>query len=161
MNMKKIKIDKEKLMQAYEAATNEQKQLLTDLYGEEIFRPRDVTERIKTFDDAFFALGEEHPLVQEFVSKSYNSSPDLEAYMMLRIICDALNEGWEADYRNFNQEKWFPWFTYRDGGLVYASASNDGLYSGAGDGMRLAYETKELAEYAGKQFVDIYKKLLL
>lgn len=38
--MKKITIDKEKLVQAYKAATDEQKQLLTNLYGEEIFRPQ-------------------------------------------------------------------------------------------------------------------------
>ena len=160
--MSKIAIDKEKLAQAYKAATDEQKQLLADLYGEEIFRPRDITERIKTFDDAFRALGAKHPLVQEFVNKiSYNSSPDLEAYMMLRIICAALNEGWVANYHNLEQDKWFPWFTYRDGGFVYALAGNSASYSNAYHGVRLAYRTKELAEYAGKQFVDIYKKLLL
>lgn len=160
--MKKITIDKEKLVQAYKAATDEQKQLLTNLYGEEIFRPEYITEHIKTFDDAFRALSAKHTLVREFVNKiSYNSSSDLKAYMMLRIICAALNEGWEADYRNPNQEKWFPWFTYRDGGFVYALAGNSASYSNAYHGVRLAYKTKELAEYAGKQFVDIYQKLLL
>lgn len=158
--MKEITIDKDKLVQAYKAATDEQKQLLADLYGEEIFRPRDITEHIKTFDDAFRALGEEHPLRREFINKSYGSSPDLEAYMKLRIICAALNEGWVADYCNPNQDKWFPWFTYRDGGFVYALAGNSASYSNAYHGVRLAYKTKELAEYAGKQFVDIYQKLL-
>ena len=159
--MKEITIDKEKLVQAYKAATDEQKQLLADLYGEEIFRPRDITEHIKTFDDAFHALGEEHPLIREFINKSYGSSPDLKAYMKLRIICAALNEGWVANYHNLEQDKWFPWFTYRDGGFVYALAGNSASYSNAYHGVRLAYKTKELAEYAGKQFVDIYKKLLL
>ena len=160
--MREITIDKDKLVQAYKAATDEQKQLLADLYGEEIFRPQYITERIKTFDDALHALGAKHPLVQEFVNKiSYNSSPDLKAYMKLRIICAALNEGWVADFSNFAQEKWFLWFTYRDGGFVYALAGNSASYSNAYHGVRLAYKTKELAEYAGKQFVDIYQKLLL
>lgn len=38
--MKEITIDKDKLVQAYKTATDEQKQLLADLYGEEIFRPQ-------------------------------------------------------------------------------------------------------------------------
>lgn len=159
--MKEITIDKEKLVRAYKAATDEQKQLLTNLYGEEIFRPEYITERIKTFDNAFRALGEEHPLIREFIIKSYGSSPDLEAYMKLRIICAALNEGWVANYHNLEQDKWFPWFTYRDGGFVYALAGNSASYSNAYHGVRLAYKTKELAEYAGRQFVDIYQKLLL
>lgn len=159
--MKKITIDKEKLVQAYKAATDEQKHLLTDLYGEEIFRPEYITERIKTFDDAFLALGVEHPLIREFINKSYGSSPDLEAYMMLRIICAALNEGWVANYCNSNQEKWFPWFIYKYGGIVCVYAFNAGSHSDTLSGMRLTYKTKELAEYAGTQFVDIYQKLLL
>lgn len=159
--MSEIAIDKDKLVQAYKAATDEQKQLLADLYGEEIFRPQYITERIKTFDDAFRALGAKHPLVQEFVNKiSYNSSSDLEAYMMLRIICAALNEGWEADYRNPNQEKWFPWFIYKYGGIVCVYACYAGSYSSTGGGVRLALRTKELAEYCGKQFIDIWADFL-
>ena len=160
--MSEIAIDKDKLVQAYKAATDEQKQLLADLYGEEIFRSQDVTERIQTFDDAFRALGAKHPLVREFVNKiSYNSSPDLEAYMKLRIICAALNEGWEADFSDFAQEKWFPWFCINNEELVFANAYNAWSYSYSYVRVRLAYKTKELAEYAGKQFVDIYQKLLL
>ncbi|MGM9861583.1 MAG: hypothetical protein ACI30W_03220, partial [Muribaculaceae bacterium] len=159
--MKKIAINTDKPMQAYEAVTNEQQQLLADTYGEAVFKPRDITERIKTFDDAFRALGLEHPLVREFTNKAFNSSPDLEAYLSLRIICAALNEGWEADYSNNEQEKWYPWFYNGGGGLVYANANNAGLYSVTNGGVRLAFKTRELAKYAGRQFIEIYKDLLL
>ena len=185
--MEEITIDKDKLVQAYKAAADEQKQLLADLYGEEIFRPQDITERIKTFDDAFRALGAKHPLVQEFVNKiSYNSSPDLEAYMKLRIICAALNEGWEPTFDE-DEIRYYAWFymyskseyerldvnekkcciplrssnnANANGGLVCASASFAGSHSHAGDAVRLALRTRELAEYCGNQFVDIWADFL-
>lgn len=159
--MEKIEINKEQLINAYKEATEEQKQLLIHLYGEELFKSQDITDCIKTFIDASVALGIGHPLVREFINKSYCSSPDLKAYMKLRIICTALNEGWVADYRNSNQEKWFPWFHFEDGGLVYACAVNAGSVSFSYIGVRLAYKTRELAEYAGKQFIKEYQNYLL
>lgn len=125
---------------------------------------KDVRDRIKTFEDACDALGDEHPFVKEYwgiVNINLDIAQDLIAYLKLRIICAALNEGWVANYHNLEQDKWFPWFAYRDGGFVYALAGNSASYSNAYHGVRLAYKTKELAEYAGKQFVDIYQKLLL
>lgn len=159
--MEKLEINKKQLINAYKEATKEQKQLLIHLYGEELFKPQDITDRIKTFDNAYFALGVEHPFIQEFINKSCYSSPDLEAYMKLRIICAALNEGWKADFSNFSQEKWFPWFHINDGELMFANAYNALSYSCSYVGVPLAYKTKELAEYAGKQFVDIYQTFLL
>lgn len=159
--MEKIEINKKQLINAYKEATKEQKQLLIHLYGEELFKPQDITKRIKTFDDAYFALGVEHPFIREFINKSCYSSPDLEAYMKLRIICAALNEGWEADFSDFAQEKWFPWFCINDEELMFANANSAESHLGSYSGMRLAYKTKELAEYAGKQFVDIYQAFLL
>lgn len=183
--MSEITINKDKLVQAYEAATDEQKQLLTDLYGKEIFRPQDITERIKTFSDACYALGEEHLLVREFITKSYCPSPDLEAYMMLRIITAALNQGWSPDWTNSDEWKYYPWFclytedeynrldedekelccrvvgrsssyAHAIGGLVYASAHYASSYSYSYVGSRLAFKTRDLALYAGKQFINVW-----
>ena len=159
--MEKIEINKKQLINAYKEATKEQKRLLIHLYGEELFKPQDITDRIKTFDNAYFALGVEHPFIQEFINKSCYSSPDLKAYMKLRIICAALNEGWKADFSNFTQEKWFPWFCINDGELMFANAYNAGSSSVSFNDVRLAYKTKELAEYAGKQFREEYQNFLL
>lgn len=41
-------------------------------------KPKDVTERIKTFEDACHELGESHPLVKEWQMCGQNLSPDLE-----------------------------------------------------------------------------------
>lgn len=93
--------------------------VLEALYPDVDFNPKDnrpVTERIKTFDDAYEALGEDHILVRMFhdiYDKSEvagaNANDDVVAYLKLRIITAALNEGWEPQ---FTEDEWryYPWF---------------------------------------------------
>lgn len=122
--------------------------------------PQDVTERIKTFHDAYCELGNDHPFVksyEKYVNTASGEEADVIAYLKLRIICAALNEGWEADYSDAKQAKWFPWFYFEDGKLVYANSNRTRTHSYACIGMRLAYKTRELAEYAGKQFIEEYQ----
>ena len=122
----------------------------------------DVTKRIKTVKDACDELGEKHPLVTQYrlsVAAAYIGDPmteDFIAFLKLRIIAAALNEGWEPTFEK-DEERWYPWFTVKQGGLVFAYAYGAGSISGAGGGVRLVFKSKELAEYAGKQFIDIYK----
>ena len=42
------------------------------------------------------------------------------------------------------------------GGLVYANASFGSAYSNANIGSRLAFKSRDLAIYCGKQFIDIW-----
>ena len=149
---------------------------------------RPVTERIKTFEDACEELGAEHPLVKLWTDYPYiglnSQSEDVVAYMKLRIICAALNEGWEPQ---FTKDEWryFPWFVlctqeeidgmnedeksrvvYRSGHCASASggvACAGALYDASGAdaviGSRLAFKSRELAIYAGKQFIELYADL--
>lgn len=184
---KKIEIDKSKLMEAYKAANDEQKQFLVNLYGKDVFKPADVRERIKTFEDACEALGN-HAFVNQYRRIIEEQNPpmdetakDLIAYLKLRIICAALNEGWEPTFAN-EEYRWYPWFVVytkeeldrmseekrrrvvgrssnvanASGGLVFAGASGASSYSGTVYGSRLAFKSEELADYAGKQFIEIY-----
>ena len=70
-----------------------------------------VTERIKTFTDACNALGDEHPLVKEYLRVADGNIilDDLYAYLKLRIIVAALNEGWEPKFEK-GEYRYFPWF---------------------------------------------------
>lgn len=149
---------------------------------------RPITERVKTFEDACAVLGENHLYVQMFqdiYTKSEkagaNVNSDVVAYLKLRIITAALNEGWEPQFTS-DEWRWYPWFrllTKSDieelseeercrvvgranshagayGGLVCASASGVSTYSGTYGGSRLAFKSEELAYYAGTQFAEIY-----
>lgn len=141
----------------------------------ENIKKNDIIERIKTFDDACKELGNNHPLVKEWViNNTYlrkiaslyphraieNLSPDITAYAQLRIIAAALNDGWKPTFEE-GEKRWFPFFLHTDSGLVYTSAYNASSYSFADFGSRLAFKNEKLAEYAGTQFIDIYKKYLI
>lgn len=176
---KNIQIQQENVLNAYKNASDEQKELLEHLFGREVFKPVDVKERIKTFADAAKAVGIEDP--EEWESGYSDVEPDILAYFKLRIITKALNEGWEPKFIP-GEYRWAPYFllytkeeiekmnaetrarvVFRsgdnanaDGGVSYAVASHDSASVFASIGSRLAFKSEELAEYAGKQFTEIY-----
>ena len=102
--MDNVEIKKSNLEAAYKQADDNTKKLLTTLFGDAVTTKDDrpVTERIKTFEDACKELGEEHPLVKEWNCWQGCCSADLAAYLKLRIICAALNEGWEPQLPRMN-----------------------------------------------------------
>lgn len=142
---------------------------------------RPVTERIKTFTDACNAIGDEHPLVKEYLRVADGNIilDDLYAYLKLRIIVAALNEGWEPKFEK-GEYRYFPWFylytkeqydelddeekwrcvlrsgvnTYSNYGFVVCSANDDASYSYTYYGSRLTFRSRELAAYAGRQFIE-------
>ena len=150
-----------------------------------------VTERIKTFNDAYNELGDEHPLICQYrdVYLKYNGNRmtnDLIAYLKLRIIVAALIEGWEPKFTK-DEHRYFPWFyfytkeeydklddkakrrcvtysnncAYSNCDFVFCTAGHDASYVGLNFSSRLAFRTRELAAYAGKQFITEYLNYLL
>lgn len=176
---KNIQIQQENVLNAYKNASDEQKELLEHLFGREVFKPADVKERIKTFADAAKAVGIEDP--EEWESGYSDVEPDILAYFKLRIITKALNEGWEPKF-TVGEYRWFPFFVLytkdeidkmdektrtrvvlrsiysarTDGGVAFVYADYDSSDTGSYSGSRLAFKSEELAEYAGKQFTEIY-----
>lgn len=153
-------------------------------------KPQDITKRIKTFEDACGELGNEHPFVksyEKYVNTASGEEADVIAYLKLRIIVAALNEGWEP---TFDKDEWryYPWFyiytqkeyekldedekkscrvplwsyfsAYAHSSFVYAYAVYAGSNTFARYGVRLAFKTEELADYCGKQFIDIWADFL-
>ena len=143
-------------------------------------KPQNVMERVKTFKDACNELGIEHDKwVQD--KKDLGLEADVIAYLKLRIIAAALNEGWKPQFTT-DEYRYFPWFylytqseidemseeeksrvVYRSvsnadagGGVACAYTSDGSSDAGTGMGSRLAFKTRELAEYAGRQFVEIW-----
>lgn len=152
---------------------------------------RPVAERIKTFDDACNELGADHPMVSVYdalVTRANGEQSlaewmgkDVVAFLKLRIITEALNEGWHPKFTE-DEYRYYPWFyiytkeEYDNfseeekrrcvgranlnanavGGLVYAYANYASSYSGTSSGARLAFSNRDLAEYAGRQFIDIW-----
>lgn len=187
----KLEVLKEDAVSAYNSASEEQKEILEQLFGKAAFRPADVRERVKTFEDACEELGEHHAFVAAFRIAEANGAfgSDIIAYLKLRIIVAALNEGWEPEF-NDSEYRWYPWFyfytnkeiedmdeeqkselcrcvgrshnnAFAVGGLPCAGAHYAFSFSHSNSGARLAFKTKELAKYAGKQFIEIYRDFVI
>ena len=149
---------------------------------------RPVTERIKTFEDACNELGEENVLVQAYRTAEFNTSgnqndvSDVFAYLKLRVIAEALNEGWEPPFTT-DEYRWYPWlYLYTQEeidkmdkekkkklwlfggnshsgaicGLASARSTSAWSHSNASVSARLAVKSEALAKYFGQQFIDIW-----
>ena len=192
MNNETLNINKENVLNAYGSATDEQKAMLEIIFGKDTFKQKDITNRIKTFEDACNELGSSHSLVLAYQNTNLRDeevakpNKDIIAYMKLRIIVAALNEGWKPQFIP-GEYRWFPYFilytkdeidkmdeetkarvVFRSrssarafGGVSCAHSSYDSAHVSAGIGSRLAFKTEELAEYAGKQFAEIYADFML
>ena len=152
--MKLLQIEDSKARILYKTATPEFKEILEDSFGKEFFSGK-ITDRIKTYEDACTELGEK-PL-NESELKSFGFTPDEINYRKLKTVIKVLNEGWVPDWTNGNQAKWYPYFRVSSGAFVFIGASCDCSFASAGIGSRLCLSSAELATYAGKQFVDIFK----
>lgn len=180
-----MEVKKENVLAAYETAreagADSTMKVLEALFGKETFKPKDITERVKSFEDACRELGKSHPLVCQ-----YNAIDDvdtnLNAYLKLRIICAALNEGWEPKFTE-DEVRWYPWFwlyttqeiedmdeqekqerhlistgDYETGyaGFAYAYSHSAPSLPSTYFGSRLCLKSEALAVYCGKQFIDLW-----
>ena len=183
-----IKINKENVLNAYDKATSAQKELLENLFGREMFQPKDITERVKTFEDAVAILGNFNEAVVNYhIVSKVTSTKDIIAFAKLRVIVEALNEGWRPAFSKgahryyllfniYSKEKFDRLSEYyknrcsiirRSYGnpnavskFVYASVYDASLSSYAQSSSRLSFKTRELAEYCGMQFIDIWADYL-
>ena len=117
-----------------------------------------ITDTIKTFADAAKATG--RPETPDFSNAPEDLREYIEAHYQMVVIAEALNEGWQPDWSDSNEKKWIPWFKVSSG-FVFYDAYCDYSYADAGNGARLCFKTEALAEYAGRQFIDIWNKILL
>lgn len=122
-------------------------------------KPICIIERIKTFSDACNVLG----INPTQVTNNTLDTKDEIAYKKLKIITKVLNEGWEPNWADNNQHKYFPWFEMKNKPGSGFNYSAYGLWHSSSDvSSRLAYKTKELALYAAKQFeLEYYEYMTL
>ena len=171
------------LQAIYAQLNSEQQTLLVNIFGEDTFKPKDIRDRVKTFEDACTVLGIDP---DEWKKKHLMFVKDVLAYLKLRIITQALNEGWYPKFTE-DERRYYPWFyiltqeeydnlsfeekrrcvgrafgnAHAYGGLVCAYAGSAASVSYANSGARLAFSNYDLAVYAGKQFIDIWADFIL
>lgn len=118
------------------------------------------SERIKSFEEACLQLGldpTQLPVVANLPEKDQNA---IIAFYKLTIITRALNEGWEPNWKNWDEYKYYNYFFVR-WGSGFVCSDTDFTLTYAGIGSRLCFKSQELAEYALSQFKELYLQYLL
>lgn len=132
-------------------------------YKEEDYE--EITDRVKTYEDACKVLGVEP--INEQNAKAQGFRSDEIARRKLETIAAALNEGWKPDWNNTDQYKYYPYFYIQENakgafaGLSYAYTLNAATSTSASIGSRLCFYASRLARYAGNQFTDLYEQILI
>lgn len=177
----------EQLVAFYRSTSTDGRKAVKEALGEQFSEALPATERVKTYEDAVLELGNDHPLVEAASSAEWrftnSEDKDIIAYLKLRVIVAALNDGWKPQFVP-GELRWYPWYELisKDeydamsedekqerrcvgrsdsnadavGGLVYLSADFASSFSYADSGSRLAFKSEALAEYAGKQFAELF-----
>ena len=193
MNTKEFK--QPSLEQVQEAFRNagsnpEIQTLLRTLYGDAVeVDNRPVTERIKSFEDALDELEVRAANGDNTAKMLYDDwhnvttdSDDLIAFLKLRIVCAALNEGWEPKHTE-DEVRYYPWhwlytqdelndmreeekinrcmlptgeYQTEYAGFGYAYSNIAPSLTFAVLGSRLCLRSDELAVYCGKQFIKLW-----
>jgi hypothetical protein len=87
-------------------------------YKEEDYE--EITDRVKTYEDACKVLGVEP--INEQNAKAQGFRPDEIARRKLETIAAALNEGWKPDWNNTDQYKYYPYFYIQENAKGKGSA---------------------------------------
>lgn len=181
-----VELDKDQLASLYMQGNAAVRKSLREMLGERLYEEIPVTSRVKTFNDAIEELGESNEAVMAYRDiewKLGKENKDLLAYLKLRVITEALNEGWKPQFTE-GERRWYAYYELlteeemdamsdeekeerrvvgrannvanANGGLVYAGAHSVSSNSYTDYGSRLAFKSEKLAAYAAKQFAEIY-----
>lgn len=159
--MRTLQIKQDSLLVAFRNAGKEGKQVLSDLFGKQVALYDNITDRVKSFEDACQVLGisTNVPEVKGLPRKHQKA---IIANYKLIIIAEALNEGWKPNWQDSDEYKYYPWFDMSNpAGVGYSDAYGTASNAAANFGSRLCLKNRELAIYFGQTFTDLFNDSLL
>lgn len=159
--MRTLQIKQDSLLAAFRNAGKEGKQVLSDLFGKQVALYDNITDRVKSFEDACQVLGisTNVPEVKGLPRKHQKA---IIANYKLIVIAEALNEGWKPNWQDSDEYKYYPWFDMSNpAGVGYSHTNYAASYSYANIGSRLCLKNRELAIYFGQTFTDLFNDSLL
>lgn len=159
--MRTLQIKQDSLLAAFRNAGKEGKQVLSDLFGKQVALYDNITDRVKSFEDACQVLGisTNVPEVKGLPRKHQKA---IIANYKLIVIAEALNEGWKPNWQDSDEYKYYPWFDMSNpAGVGCSSARRAASRTAANLGSRLCLKNRELAIYFGQTFTDLFNDSLL
>lgn len=122
-----------------------------------------ITDIIKTVDDAINILGEgDIDVIDLRELMSTRVQEHIISHQQLVVIIKALNEGWTPDWHDKNWNKWSNWFNMSSPWIGrFSFLNSSSRYATSTCSSRLCFKSKELAEYAANQFIEVYRKAFI
>lgn len=135
--MRTLQIKQDSLLAAFRNAGKEGKQVLSDLFGKQVALYDNITDRVKSFEDACQVLGisTNVPEVKGLPRKHQKA---IIANYKLIVIAEALNEGWKPNWQDSDEYKYYPWFDMSNpAGVGCSNTYNSASTTAANFGSRL------------------------
>lgn len=122
---------------------------------------------LKTFEDACKVEKlDPKKVIPDFKAFPSKDRKAMIAHAKLVIIARAINrvanngKQWKPDWKNGQWDKYYPWF-YLGGSSGFRCGDYAYWYSHSNVGSRLCFISRDVAEYAGKKFIKLYKDYFL
>ena len=169
----------EKVIEAYEKCDDYGKEILEGIFGKDAFAAI-IKDKVKTFMDAVELLGRNNQAVKNYYDiANISNDKNIIAFAKLKVITEAINEGWKPEYdimeggyyTSFDiiteyefekleedKKKECMVFHRPDEKIIFALVNSK--LSVSCESYKLSLKSRELAEYCGKQFMDIWKDYL-
>lgn len=129
--------------------------------------------KIKSFEEACAVKGYDPAKMLPDVSLMPSQHQDaITAFAKLIIIAEAINfnedtkEQWVPDWNDDDEYKYFPWFDLEHhkknnpSGFRFDGSGYGVTVTRTSGGSRLCYQTRANSDYAGTQFIDLYRALI-
>jgi hypothetical protein len=113
---------------------------------------------IKTFEEACIKLNIAPVLPDVSMLDPKDQEPVIANYKLDKIN-QALNDGWEPNWDDRKEWKYYPWFKQSSSGSGFAYCVYCCDVTRSYVGSRRVYKSSEIAIYAGQQFTDLYKSV--
>jgi hypothetical protein len=120
---------------------------------------------VKTFEDACKVEKlDPKKVLPDFKAYPATDRKAMVAHAKLVIIARALNrlanngKQYKPDWNNNQWDKYYPWFRMDGGSSGFRSHDYAYWHSDSTVGSRLCFISREVADYAGKQFIKLYKE---
>lgn len=149
--MEILQVTKDNALQAYKDGDDDQKSLLSKLFGKKHFFS-DMTEMIDSFEAAC-DYNNTNPRDPRFT----NGTPSGNAMEMIAEIAKALNGG---KVMKGGEYRWYPWFEYATSGFRFRVSYYSYTSAFSCGGPRLCLLNEKLSNYMGKQFLPLYDTFL-
>ena len=138
------------------------KDIFTNIIGIPKVQPNKVngklTDIVKTIDDVYEYLCKPKPTLGNYVGFDTEDAEYQLNMQYIKDIAKLFNEGWIPDFNNSKEYKYFPYYQKQASGWGFYGS--DYCFDSSLLGSGFYYKSEEISNYVGKQFIDIYIKIL-